>query len=203
MADTYQQLEGLSWKSFKMIATETGSSPHFAKRLLQNSSINTLAMVARIIIAFVMTPVILTALGTYDYGLLEVVSALVGYMGLLDVGLRPAIIKFVAKYETLKDTDNLKKIFSTSLCFSTAIALLAICLIMLWGIYFSGDVITIAGGDKKYLHYLLLVCVQVFLFFISQIFICFHAGHQRYYLYTSVDLIITLVYSFIILNCFL
>lgn len=42
-------------------------------------------------------------------------SGLLGYYGLLDLGTRNAIIRYVARYNAQKDFDNLSKVVSTAL----------------------------------------------------------------------------------------
>ena len=53
------------------------------KKLLLNSLSGTSLYLINIVVAFIMSPVIIRALGNRDYGLWELVMSVIGYMGLL------------------------------------------------------------------------------------------------------------------------
>ena len=53
------------------------------KKLLLNSLSGTSFYLINIVVAFIMSPVIIRALGNRDYGLWELVMSVIGYMGLL------------------------------------------------------------------------------------------------------------------------
>ena len=59
--------------------------------LLVNTGSNLATMIVRLAIVFIMTPVLVHNLGRYDYGLWEMISGVMGYMGLFDLGTRPAV----------------------------------------------------------------------------------------------------------------
>lgn len=94
-------------------------------KLLYNSLTGTLLYVLNIIIMFIMSPVIIRALGNKDYGLWEMVMAVVGYMGLLDLGIGPALLRYVAVAHSKDDQKELQEIISTAQMFFIAIGLTA------------------------------------------------------------------------------
>jgi O-antigen/teichoic acid export membrane protein len=78
---------------------------------------------------FFLTPFILRQLGPSVYGLWVLISALVAYGSMLDLGVWGAIIKFVAEYRVRGEHANLRSLLATALRFYTllgvAVALLA------------------------------------------------------------------------------
>ena len=81
-------------------------------RLFRNSFLKVFIFVLKLAIAFVMTPMILRGLGNHDYGIYDIVLSVVGYMGMLQFGMQPAIITFVSRYENLHERKELEKVFS-------------------------------------------------------------------------------------------
>ena len=67
------------------------------KRILINTGSNVLVVFVKLVITLIMTPVLVHNLGNYDYGIWEIIIAVIGYMGLLDIGMKPAIARFAAK----------------------------------------------------------------------------------------------------------
>jgi O-antigen/teichoic acid export membrane protein len=87
------------------------------KRILVNTGSNVTVVVVKLVITFVMTPVFVHNLGNYDYGIWEIMTAVLGYMGLLDIGMKPAISRFSAKYLAEKNQGKLQELYSTSFLF--------------------------------------------------------------------------------------
>src|SRR5690606_1767911 len=94
------------------------------RRLFLNTGSNLLVMLLKLTITFIMTPILVTNLGSYAYGLWEMLGAIVGYMGLLDLGIKPAISRFAAKYKAEKGADNLRFLYSSAFLFMGVIGLL-------------------------------------------------------------------------------
>src|SRR5690606_454991 len=95
-------------------------------------------MVIKLAITFIMTPIFVRSLGNYDYGIWEILGAIVGYMGLLDLGIKPAISRFAAKYKAEKGSDNLRLLYSSAFLFMGVIRLLIISFFVLLGVFFPG-----------------------------------------------------------------
>ncbi len=84
-------------------------------------SINSLANLARyavyVVVTFIMTPYTIRKLGLDDYGLWVLVLAMVGYGGLLELGVQTSVIKLVAQKNAAKDKDGLQRVVSTAYAF--------------------------------------------------------------------------------------
>jgi O-antigen/teichoic acid export membrane protein len=84
-------------------------------RLLQNIAGSWLGIGADAVTGLILTRVILHSVGDASFGLWVLVSGLLGYYGLLDLGTRNAIIRYVARHNAQKDFDGLSKVVSTAL----------------------------------------------------------------------------------------
>ncbi|WP_084201395.1 oligosaccharide flippase family protein [Geobacter pickeringii] len=163
------------------------------KKLIINSSSNILTMVVKVVCSFIMTPVIVKALGNYDYGLWEIVFALVGYMGLLDIGMRPAVVRYVAKYEAVGDKKSINELFSTAITFSLLIGIFGCLILVVWGVINPNILSENNKESVKYLYFLVIIGCQLFVQFPGLIAECVHAGYQRYNLYNNITIINTLI----------
>ncbi len=84
------------------------------KYLFINSASSTLAFLLNVAVVFVMSPIIVRQLGNTGYGIWDLLLSFCGYLGLLELGIGPAIIRFVAKSATLEEKQETQQIFVTS-----------------------------------------------------------------------------------------
>lgn len=135
-----------------------------------------------IVIMFIMSPVIIRALGNRDYGLWEMVMAVVGYMGLLDLGIGPALLRYVAVAHSKKDQQELQEIISTAQMFFIAIGVIAALGLLVLSRYPT----LIAGKesfDSSYLGVVLvLFAMNASISFPLSVFTAVLMGVQRHFL---------------------
>lgn len=102
------------------------------RRLIRNISSQWLALGAQLLISVLMTPFMVKRLGDDGYGIIALISGLVGYSGILYFGLGAAVVKFVAEHHARENYDELNATCSTifgvylafgGLCFALALAL--------------------------------------------------------------------------------
>jgi O-antigen/teichoic acid export membrane protein len=93
------------------------------KLLFLNASSGTILYFLTVVITFLLTPVVVNNLGKFDYGLWEMLVSIVGYMGILDLGIGPALLRNVAISHGQGDYKQLQKVFSTSLVFFCSLSL--------------------------------------------------------------------------------
>ena len=94
----------------------------FARNLLANW----LAVTADVVVAFFLTPLILSSLTLVVYGVWSLINSIVGYMGLVDLGIRGSVGRYVNHYLARNDHQRVNQVIATSLFFLTAVALLAL-----------------------------------------------------------------------------
>lgn len=82
-------------------------------RILRNVSSQWIALAAQLAISVLMTPFLVHRLGDDGYGIIVLVSGLVGYSGLLYLGLGAAVVKYVAEHHAADDQDALNRTAST------------------------------------------------------------------------------------------
>ena len=62
------------------------------------------------LISIVYTPIMLRLLGQSEYGLYNLVSSVVSYLGLLSFGFGSAYIKYYSKYKANNEVENIAKL---------------------------------------------------------------------------------------------
>lgn len=102
-----------------------GAPVERAPRAARNSLFALLAFVYPTVLTVVLTPFIVHSLGTERYGLFSLATIFVSVLGLLDLGMSPAIVKFVSDAAARRDSDRaVGEIVGVSLLFYAAIGVM-------------------------------------------------------------------------------
>jgi O-antigen/teichoic acid export membrane protein len=81
----------------------------------RNAAANWLAFAFVATISFFLSPFVVHHLGDTGYGVWTLLAALVGYLGLLDFGVRGAVTRYVAHHHATDDAENCSSIVSSGL----------------------------------------------------------------------------------------
>lgn len=87
------------------------------RKLLQSSVIRGVNLVLQVVVSFMMTPVILHALGDRQYGFWILAGTLVGYYNLLEFGMGSAINRFVSRSLGSDDHHDVRQTATTAMAF--------------------------------------------------------------------------------------
>jgi O-antigen/teichoic acid export membrane protein len=86
----------------------------------RNLVVNTLASCSGFAIQVIATlwlaPILLHGLGDRRYGIWSLVESVLAYLMLFDLGVAASVVRYVAKFEAVKDQASLNRVFSTSIC---------------------------------------------------------------------------------------
>jgi O-antigen/teichoic acid export membrane protein len=93
---------------------------------LRNVLSNWGAFVVSAAVGFFLSPFIVHNLGNSAYGAWVLLSSVTGYMGLLDLGVRSAVTKYVATLQARSDAMEASRIVSAALVFFSLAGLLAV-----------------------------------------------------------------------------
>lgn len=89
-------------------------------RLIAGSFFRTVEYFVQVAVTFVMTPFIISRLGERNYGFWSIVASLVGYYGLLDLGIRTAVTRFASKALGKGDLEQANRTISVAFFFFLA-----------------------------------------------------------------------------------
>ncbi len=84
-----------------------------------------ISLVVEIGVAFILTPYIIFKLGAATYGVWSLMISVIGYLGLIDIGIRGSIGRYINHYLALKDQRAFSEVVGTSTIVLTLLSLLA------------------------------------------------------------------------------
>jgi len=171
------------------------------RRIAVNISSNMMQLIVNLVVTFIMAPIYLLMMGHHDYGLREMVLALIGYMGLLDLGMQPTVSRFVAMHNASGERHSLLVVYATSMLFMAAVGLLLAVLFWLWALSYPQTLAPETGGDiEKYVHYLLIVGANLLFLFPRLVMESYLEGFQRYYFKNIINIISTILFAVLTYN---
>lgn len=108
------------------------TTPNRPSGLARNAATNWLTFLFVAGVSFFLSPFVVHHLGNTAYGVWTLLAALVGYLGLLDFGVRGAVTRYVAHHHAAGDNEGCSSIVSAGL---VMFGLLGIAAILLSGIF--------------------------------------------------------------------
>jgi O-antigen/teichoic acid export membrane protein len=152
-----------------------------SKRLILNSASAAVLYAVNIVIAFIMSPIIVRALGNRDYGIWEMLLSFCGYLGILEIGLGPAIIRYVAHEMALENREGLKRVFSSAFWGLMIVGLMSLAF---WGLVAlkPETIFNLKIGDVDSLSLLcVLAGLNLMVQFVGTLFVAFLLGRQEHF----------------------
>jgi O-antigen/teichoic acid export membrane protein len=104
----------------------TPSAPPQHSRVVRNVVSNWGAFAFGAVVNFVLAPFVVHRLGNAAYGVWILLVSLVGYLGLLDLGVRGAVTRYVARFHSAGDHEHAGRVASTALAAFAAAGLAAV-----------------------------------------------------------------------------
>jgi O-antigen/teichoic acid export membrane protein len=127
------------------------------KRFALNVTMNWIAMVVGMIVPFFLTPMVIRHLGTVAYGVWILAVSTVAYLGLLDLGLRSAVIRYVSKADAQGQVTEAQDAIGAALWFRILIALAAVVLSFVLALVFP-HLFKVPGGLERPAQITVLMC---------------------------------------------
>jgi O-antigen/teichoic acid export membrane protein len=158
-----------------------------------NTGSNVLVMMVKLVLTFIMTPILIRYLGNYNYGLWEMVGAVVGYMGMLDLGIKPAINRFAAKHRAEDDYAALQSVYASTFVFNLGVGFIVAVTLACWAIWFSGTMAPEGEEAVKYTLFLLIIAGQMLIVFPGYVAEGFLEGFQKFYLKNNITIVNSLI----------
>ena len=146
-----------------------------------------------------MTPIFIHNMGKYDYGLWQIIASIIGYMGVLDLGIRPAISRYISFYNGQQDKKNIEQTYSTAFVFMIFIGLLA----FISGIFFAFNFSDLlaensADSNKTYQLLLLIIAAQLLLSFPGYVAESTLEGLQKYHIMNAITIFNSILSSLVL-----
>jgi len=163
------------------------------RTLLVNTGSNVLVMAVKIALTFIMTPLFVRNLGNYDYGLWEMVGAVLGYMGMLDLGIKPAISVYASRFRAQDDPAKLQAVYASTFIFMVVIGVLIAITLVCWGLFFSASMAPEGEQTVRYTLFMLILAGQMLIVFPGYVAESFLEGFQKYYIKNNITIVNSLL----------
>lgn len=138
------------------MTAEAGKSGHIYQRALYNTISNFFGNLVVLGLGFITTPFILNHLGTIYYGLWVLVSSIVAYGSLLDLGIGGAVVKFTAEYKAKGDKQFINDLIATALSLYSILGLIVILLTSILAPFFA-NIFKVSQSERMTATMLVLV----------------------------------------------
>jgi O-antigen/teichoic acid export membrane protein len=151
-----------------------------SQKIITNSILKTGGFIFTVVVTFFLTPFLISRLGNTLYGIWSLLIGLTGYLGLLDLGLRTAIIKYISEYLAANDFEKIKQTGSTAITFFLAAGVLS-WIVLIVGSFFIRDIFNISTDEPiNFTIIMFIIGADVFFTFLFMIYQGSIAGYQRY-----------------------
>src|SRR5688572_26186802 len=95
----------------------TVSAAPISRSILSNGA----GLAVNSLLSFLLTPVLIHHLGTFDYGMLILATSAVDYLALLDLGMRTTLFRFISRLRGAQDRVALDETFASALCMTAVV----------------------------------------------------------------------------------
>lgn len=141
-----------------------------------------LSEAVKILTTLVYTPIMLRLLGQSEYGLYQLVSSVVSYLGLLSLGFGSSYVRFYSRCKAAKDEDEEARLNGMFMLIFTAIAVVCV----LCGFVLETNITTIFGSgltEAEYATARVLMAIMVLnlaITFPNTVFNCIITAHEQF-----------------------
>jgi len=142
-------------------------------------------------VMFFLTPFIIRTLGDAAYGIWTLLITLTGYMGLVELGVRPGMGRFINYYLGRKEPEKVNAIISTAMVIflgcGVLLVIIAVTLSTLFAQFFPKTPPEILGDARLAV---LLIAANLFVSFYSVAFLQVLTSHERFDISNAINLIL-------------
>jgi O-antigen/teichoic acid export membrane protein len=165
-----------------------GSSRELHRRLTLNSLSNAVRLLVSLVVAFFLTPFVVHRLGDAAYGFWVVVLSFVGYAGLLEMGVQPAVVRLVGFHRGSADWPQLSRVVSAALFFFGGVGLLAALVLALAVPPLVPLLVNEYTGFTALRTVMLLMAADVLILYLNYLFAGVLYGWQLYHAKNLIDI---------------
>src|SRR5262245_33163213 len=160
------------------------------RTFVRNLAANWVGLAAEVVVAFLLTPFVVGRLGLAAYGVWGVFTSLIGYVGLIDLGVRGSLGRFVNYHFARDELDAAREVVTTTLAFLSAASALALIVCVGLGAFFGTLFPKTPSEIAAEAPYLLpLMAVGLWLSFLAAVFRTVAAAFDRFDLLNYVGLL--------------
>lgn len=119
--------------------------------------------VVSLVISFVLTPLLIKALGPRQFGLYAIVSSFSAYYGILDLGIGSGLVRHLTFYSERKERDVVKQVITFGFVFYIVLGI-ALSPLVVWSAPLFSRFLHLHGGEAAEAQLLVVVMYAYFIF---------------------------------------
>ena len=157
--------------------------PSLAKRRspAANSLFDVIAFLYPVVLTIVLIPVILHYIGTEQYGLFALATVLVSFLGLIDFGMTPVVLRFLSASLATSDHAEARMVVGTGIVFFSAVGLVGVAAAVVCGLFLIPTILPLSPELEEITPFVVSVAGVGFFFSMLQCPVGAIAGAlQRY-----------------------
>ena len=190
-ADTPQKVDDPAQSKFESFKS---------KSLPLNAFGSWASLTVNLLTTIVLTPYVISALGKDGYGIWSVVTSIIGYYGILNLGVSAAVSRYIAKSLGEKDSFSLNRAFSTAFFFFIAVGL-ALTLIVYFGAPFLRPLLKIGEAERESFTFLIRTTgIAAGFAFSSRVMSATLAAHELFGTQSILTIIEKILYATILVS---
>lgn len=112
----------------------------------ENAALSVIAWLIPAVAAFVCVPIMVRGLGPDAYGLMALVGALTGYLGLVDMGLGQALVRYLSFYRALDQGRPMIAVIRVAMFWFIAVGIVAGPFLLLGAPWLARDLLHVSTG---------------------------------------------------------
>jgi len=163
-----------------------------ARTVLKNTLSNWAGMIVATVVNILITPYVLKHLGDERYGIYQIVSSVIRYLILLELGIRGSVARFASKYIQAYDAKSLNEVISTTFMLCCAFGTVVMGLSFILGLLAPHFFDISAAYRTQSLFMFVGLGISTVVSFLSYSFSGVLIGRYRYELY-NVYVLITVI----------
>jgi O-antigen/teichoic acid export membrane protein len=168
-----------------------------ALQIIRNVLVNWFAYAVTIVIGFFMAPFLVHHLGDSVYGVWTLLGSLTGYLGLLDFGITPSVVKSVAAYRAKDDQNGINRIVTGGALVFVVIGAISMAISIGLAFVFN-DLFPSPLSRSAAAEIVLLTGLNLAITFPASVFIGALRGFQRYDIDAAVSTVTLIARSVLI-----
>ncbi len=158
-------------------------------KTLKNISYNMIGFFLPMFFLLVITPKIITNLGTKNYGVYMYVLAVSSLMGLFDFGLGHTLIKYIAEYKEKNDHERIKKLISTFNIILFLLGFFGLIIYVVMGFFATYFFLSMNDAGHYYIWLFFISGLTFFISTLSTTYTIVPVALQRFDISTKIGLI--------------
>jgi O-antigen/teichoic acid export membrane protein len=158
-------------------------APKPATSTVRNVLANWGGLAATTVVSLILTPLLINQLGSFYFGLWVLVGSVTDYYGLLDVGMRSTLFRFVTRCKGNNDRQGLNEVMSSALAIVLSISAVVMALTVAMIPWIPTFFAVGASARPEFQKVMAILGLTVALLFPSQLFGTYLSGSRRFDLY--------------------